>query len=202
MPLISVEEVLPNVRLGLWRIEESVNTFFSLYPDLEVLKGEIDGYGSVQRRLEVLAVRALLYCMTASSVELYHDKSGKPFLSNGVNICISHTHGCAAVIMTPSNMVSVDVEYISERVGRVAQRLLRTDENAVSLVEKLLHWCTKETLYKLYSEDSLSLSEMQLLSIDGNEHNGIITARNIRRNATVNVHYRLFDGFALTYVAL
>lgn len=99
-------------------------------------------------------------------------------------------------------MVSVDVEYISERVGRVAQRLLRTDENAVSLVEKLLHWCTKETLYKLYSEDSLSLSEMQLLSIDGNEHNGIITARNIRRNATVNVHYRLFDGFALTYVAL
>ncbi len=43
---------------------------------------------------------------------------------------------------------------------------------------------------------------MQLLSIDGNEHNGIITARNIRRNATANVHYRLFDGFALTYVAL
>lgn len=202
MPLIYIKEVMPEVSLGLWKIEESVDAFLSLYPELTAFRDEIEAYGSVQRRLEVLAVRALLSRMTAHGVKLYHDKSGRPLLSDGTNIGISHTHGCAAVVISMRKKVAVDVEYFSKRVERIAGRLLRNDEKADTLEDKLLHWCTKETMYKLYPEDNLSLNEMQLLSINRGECNGIITARNIKRGETLCVHYRSSDGIVLTYAAL
>lgn len=202
MPLISVEEVAPGVRLGLWRIDETVEDFFRREPELSCLRDEIGTYGAEQRRIEVLAVRSLMLRLVGSCAGLCHDVNGRPYLAGGMNIGVSHTKGCAAVIVSPERRVSVDVEYMSERVGRVARRLLRPDEKADTLTEKLLHWCTKETLYKLYSDDRLALSEIRLLSIAGDAGHGTVTAENIRRNERLDVFYRIADGFVVTYVAL
>lgn len=202
MPLISVDNVLPGVRLGLWRIEESAGTFVSEYPELGYLERVIESYGSESRRIEILAVHALLHRMGIDGATLCHESSGKPYLTDGTNIGISHTKGCAAVILSPHAKVAVDVEYIDERVGRVAERMLRSDEKAETLLLKLLHWCAKETLYKLYSEDRLSLTEMCLLAVKGNDTEGIITVKNDRRGETLDVSYRVSEGFVITYVAL
>lgn len=40
-----------------------------------------------------------------------------------------------------------------------------------------MHWCAKETMYKLFPEDNLTFNKMQLLSVDGNDSTGIITAK-------------------------
>lgn len=202
MSLVFVENVLPDVKLGLWKIEESAETFLDEYHGLYYLKSDIGRYSSMSRRLEVLAVHALLMRMGIDGSALCHEPSGKPYLPGGMNIGISHTKGGAAVIVSPRMKVSVDVEYASERVGRVTERLLRNDEKADTLLQKLLHWCTKETLYKLYSEDELALHEMQLLSIEGNDSNGIITARNVKRDETLAVSYRVVGGLVITYATL
>ena len=44
-------------------------------------------------------------------------------------------------------------------------------------VKLLMHWCAKETMYKLFPEDNLTFNKMQLLSVDGNDSTGIITAK-------------------------
>ena len=60
MALINVREVYPGVHLGLWQIGESVNDFLESYPWMKVYIKDLELYKSEGRKLEFLAVRALL----------------------------------------------------------------------------------------------------------------------------------------------
>lgn len=202
MPLISVEDIAVGVKLGLWKIEETVDDFFTYDPGLLFLKQALCAYGSVQRRLEVLAVYSLLHEIQGRHELLRHNADGKPGLDSGLNVSVSHTKGCAAVIVSMQGRVAVDVEYLSDRVGRVARKMLRKDEFATDLHGLMLHWCAKETLYKLYSEDHLALENMRLLSMDGTYNVGTVKMENVQRGETLDVFYRFFDGFVLTYAVL
>lgn len=200
MSLLSIEEAARNVHLGLWEMTESLEYIFKKYPFLLKEKEDIyKKYKSDGRRLEVLTVRLLLREMLGNDAKLFHDSNGCPHLSNGKNISISHTKGYLTIIISPCNRVSIDIEFISERVNHIASRFLRYDEKAETLIQKLIHWCAKETLYKLYTEDKLSFNDMKVLSINGNETAGIVVTRNLLRNENLNITYRISDNFVLTY---
>lgn len=203
MPLLLKNNVMPGVLLGLWKIDESYEDFFILYPWLDCLRNSIESsHKSVQRRCEILAVRLLIREIIDEEVTLFHEKDGRPYLSNGLNISISHTKGYAVIIVSKSKIVSVDIEYISQRVLKIKDKFMRTDEHACSLIEYLIHWCTKETLYKIFVGDNLTFTKMQLLSINGDNSNGIITAKNIFRDQEVNVYYFIINDAVITYAAI
>lgn len=205
MPLISVDllDTCGETKLALWHITETTDSFFDNEISLVEVKDDFfKQYKSVYRQCEVLAVRAALRNIYGITAELSHDENGRPLLSNGSNVSISHTKGYAAVIVSQSCNVSVDIEYISPRVLKIVNMFMRTDENATSQTSALLHWCTKETLYKLYSADKLSFFEMRINAIIGDERQGIVVAENLRRKEILNVSYRITDDFVLTYVAI
>jgi len=199
MPLIKIEEVAPCARLGLWHVTETASVLFGLYPQLLVHKPVTDEYRSEARRLEYLVVRVLLAQMEGVGVSISHADNGRPLLSNGSDISISHTRGYVAVIVSPCRRVAVDIEYISTRVARVASHFLRKDENAVSLYDKLLCWCAKETVYKFFSDDRLGFHDIRIHGAL-NGKNGSVTAENIKRNAVVDIRYCLTEDFMLTYI--
>lgn len=203
MPLFLNEEIFPDVRLGIWAISESSDDFWTLSPYVENSRSEFNAlYKSEQRKCEVLAVRLLIKEIIGDNVQLLHQDNGKPYLSSGMNISISHTRGFAVIIVSHSKQVSVDIEYFSNRIERIRSKFMRDDENASSQVKLLMHWCAKETMYKLFPEDNLTFNKMQLLSVDGNDSTGIITAKNIFRNRNVSVYYRTFCNCLLTYAVL
>ncbi len=203
MPLFLNEEIFPDVRLGIWAISESSDDFWALSPYVESSRSEFNAlYKSEQRKCEVLAVRLLIKEIIGDNVQLLHQDNGKPYLSSGMNISISHTRGFAVIIVSHSKQVSVDIEYFSNRIERIKSKFMRDDENASSQVKLLMHWCAKETMYKLFPEDNLTFNKMQLLSVDGNDSTGIITAKNIFRNRNVSVYYRTFCNCLLTYAVL
>lgn len=203
MPLFLNEEIFPDVRLGIWAISESSDDFWALSPYVESSRSEFNAlYKSEQRKCEVLAVRLLIKEIIGDNVQLLHQDNGKPYLSSGMNISISHTRGFAVIIVSHSKQVSVDIEYFSNRIERIRSKFMRDDENASSQVKLLMHWCAKETMYKLFPEENLTFNKMQLLSVDGNDSTGIITAKNIFRNRNVSVYYRTFCNCLLTYAVL
>ena len=203
MPLFLNEEIFPDVRLGIWAISESSDDFWALSPYVESSRSEFNAlYKSEQRKCEVLAVRLLIKEIIGDNVQLLHQDNGKPYLSSGMNISISDTRGFAVIIVSHSKQVSVDIEYFSNRIERIRSKFMRDDENASSQVKLLMHWCAKETMYKLFPEDNLTFNKMQLLSVDGNDSTGIITAKNIFRNRNVSVYYRTFCNCLLTYAVL
>ena len=193
MPLISIETIASGAQLGLWHIEESVDELLNHYPSLS---SEVSSYRSDARKLEKLAVYSLLFMMTGdTTLRISHNEAGKPSV-NGWNISISHTKGYAAVILSKDKNVAIDIEHISPRVCKIADRFVRTDEDASTLESLLLHWSAKETIYKYFSESDLHFFDMRIHDIKENE----LWVDNLKDDAEVMVTYRFSPDYVLTFV--
>jgi len=193
MPLISIETIASGAQLGLWHIEESVDELLNRYPSLS---SEVSSYRSDARRLEKLAVYSLLFMMTGdTNLRICHNEAGKPSV-DGWNISISHTKGFAAVILSKDKNVAIDIEHISPRVFKIANRFVRSDEDAPTLESLLLHWSAKETIYKYFSESDLHFFDMRIHNIKENE----LWVDNLKDNTEVMVTYRFSPEYVLTFV--
>ncbi len=197
MPVVYIKEVAPDVKLGLWKIEETALQFLSDSLDMrELFDSEISAYKSDSRRQEKLAVYSLLWKMTNSKIRISHNEDGKPIV-DGYNISISHTRGYASVILSKLKNVAVDIEYYSDRVARIADKFIREDEIAIDIASQLINWSVKETVYKYFSEQNLQYFDMKLMSFEEFENTKRVL--NMKTNGYLDVHFELNNEYVLTY---
>ncbi len=190
MPLLRVEEVAPGVQMGLWHITEQVE-------DLPMPCVDLSGYHG-NRLLEKLVIYALLQQMTGhDDWVIGHEPSGKPSLEH-MHISVSHTKGWAALLLSAECDVAVDIEYVSTRVSRVAERFMREDEDGGSLRSQLICWSAKETTYKYFAEDHLAFFDMRMTSLGLSDH-GVIGMENLLRQQLLPVYYDLTPDYVLTW---
>lgn len=208
MAVVNIREVYPGVSLGLWQMDESPEQLFDLYPHLLPYRSSLDDkYKNDGRKLEFLAIRALMYEMLrvngaskgllSHAGDFTHNGQGKP-LFRGYHVSISHTKGYAALIMSKKSEVAVDIEYMSDRVERIASKFLRKDERADSLDAKLVHWCAKETVFKLFSEENLLFEDMRVKPFD-TMADWACDVENLKSGKTARVDFELAMDFVLTY---
>lgn len=197
MPVVYIKEVAPDVKLGLWKMEETALQFLSDSSDMSKLFDvEISAYKSEVRRLEKLAVYSLLWKMTNSKVLVSHNEDGKPIV-DGYNISISHTRGYASVILSKLKNVAVDIEYYSDRVARIADKFIREDEIATDIASQLINWSAKETVYKYFSEQNLQYFDMKLIPFEEFENTKRVL--NLKTGSYLDVYYELNNEYVLTY---
>ena len=208
MAVVNIREVYPGVSLGLWQMDESPEQLFDLYPHLLPYRFSLDDkYKNDGRKLEFLAIRALMYEMLrvngaskgllSHAGDFTHNGQGKP-LFRGYHVSISHTKGYAALILSKKSEVAVDIEYMSDRVERIASKFLRKDERADSLDAKLVHWCAKETVFKLFSEENLLFEDMRVKPFD-TMADWACDVENLKSGKTARVDFELAMDFVLTY---
>ena len=208
MAVVNILEVYPGVSLVLWQMDETPEQLFDLYPHLLPYRSSLDDkYKNDGRKLEFLAIRALMYEMlrvNGASKGLLshagvftHNGQGKP-LFRGYHVSISHTKGYAALILSKKSEVAVDIEYMSDRVERIASKFLRKDERADSLDAKLVHWCAKETVFKLFSEENLLFEDMRVKPFD-TMADWACDVENLKSGKTARVDFELAIDFVLTY---
>lgn len=208
MAVVDIREVYPGVSLGLWQMDESPEQLFDLYPHLLPYRSSLDDkYKNDGRKLEFLAIRALMYEMLRvngaskgllpHAGDFTHNGQGKP-LFRGYHVSISHTKGYAALILSKKSEVAVDIEYMSDRVERIASKFLRKDERADSLDSKLVHWCAKETVFKLFSEENLLFEDMRVKPFD-TMSDWACDVENLKSGKTARVDFELAMDFVLTY---
>ena len=208
MAVVNIREVYPGVSLGLWQMDESPEQLFDLYPHLLPYRSSLDDkYKNDGRKLEFLAIRALMYEMLrvngaskgllSHAGDFTHNGQGKP-LFRGYHVSISHTKGYAALILSKKSEVAVDIEYMRDRVERIASKFLRKDERADSLDSKLVHWCAKETVFKLFSEENLLFEEMRVKPFD-TMSDWACDVENLKSGKTARVDFELAMDFVLTY---
>lgn len=192
MPLYRDICIDRDTRLCIWQITERA-------AELPCPEGVDMGQArSASRRLETLAVYRLLGYMTGQEgLVVGHDDNGKPRL-RGWHISVSHTRGWAALMLSRSREVAVDIEYVSDRVGRIADRFIRPDENSNGLSCQLVNWSAKETVYKLLSEEHLQYFEMRLKPFSLLEK-GLVEVEDLKESKTVTVSYEVNEDFVLTY---
>lgn len=167
MPLIRLTVINQDCIWGLWEITESPELLEDqLTPNLH----DAPYLASVThegKRTESLAVRVLAKYLLQEWNHIYKgiikDSHDKPYLAHlPVHVSISHTSRYAAVIMHKHQEVGIDIEFIKEKLLKVAHKFLNEDEqhDAGNDLQKLcVYWSAKEVLFKKYGRKQVSLKE-------------------------------------------
>jgi len=169
MPLVKHIHINDSCQLGLWKVIEELD---DLLKDVSLSNAEQDkmnGFGSLSRKKEYVVTRILLQKLLGEGVFIENNEHGKPSLINSrFDISISHSKGYVGVLVGRDHDLALDIEYLSDRVFKVAKKFLSHDElTAISESDKQLHiyqhWCAKECLIKLYGKkDVLLIDELKI----------------------------------------
>jgi phosphopantetheinyl transferase len=140
-----------NQSLGIWEISESVNELKALTKGVK-----LDQIKSQKRKLEILAVRALLKEM-CGNVKLSYNKFGAPVLENNNNkISISHSKQLVAIILSELK-TGIDIEIISKRILKIKDKFISKYDNIDESQEDLtIAWSTKECIFKWHQKGNLN----------------------------------------------
>jgi phosphopantetheinyl transferase (holo-ACP synthase) len=155
MGISIIKDVGDNARIGLWHIQEDLDT---LLHGLELDDEEIKVYetfGSDLRKKQWLAYRKLIGEMTGTSkLKVRYNADGKPYIpGSNIGLSVSHTGDYAAAILAEDAETGIDIEFPRSRILKIRSKYLHPDEDSDishgDVEELTTYWCAKEALYKL-----------------------------------------------------
>ncbi|RDV17026.1 4-phosphopantetheinyl transferase [Pontibacter diazotrophicus] len=206
MPLLLTRQLNPNTWLGIWQLQESVQDLRALLPlhaDVSAMAGKVHP----RRQQEWLASRVLVYQLlphfTSEPLVLARDENGRPYFQDQpLHVSITHSPHLAAVILSGQHQVGIDIELITPKALRVADKFLTEAEKRCTASDEkatCLYWSAKETLYKLYSRKKLVLKDNLLIS-PGLEPNMLLGRVQIENFSKLyQIHHDTIQEHVLTY---
>ena len=131
-----------------------------------------------------------------------YDHLGKPFLSNGWNISISHSGNYVAIVLNKTENCGVDIEKIATKVDRIKHKFLNaTDLQNLQTTEELtIYWGAKEALYKYYGKKEVLFIEhlfIEDFSLQSDEFKGTIKMPSFEKKIAMN--WEKIDDYTLVY---
>lgn len=205
--LIRKEYIGDDVLLGIREMNSDKNLLVNLLPEgqREIIQEQISKLKSETRIIEWLNTRVLLYEMLGKEKIISNHPSGRPFLiDKSYKISISHTRGYVAILLSQSSPVGIDIETISERVLKVAEKFISESEYispTKSVIHQLLHWSAKETIFKLLKVGEVDFKEhLHILPFEP-EKTGVFNAKEYKTNMQkeYKIHYEVLDDAVLTW---
>lgn len=193
--------------LGVWKIEEDIETLLGMV-DLDAEeKKKYKVFASTSRKLEFLSVRALLSELLGKEAKIVYNKNNKPFLKDGSRfISISHSHKLTAILCSTTDRVGIDLEYMNSNIGAIAFKFLNRREKITRDPEKrryhmYLHWCAKESLYKICDKEGISIRNNITIEAfevgESGECRGKVHTRKI--NESFDLNYTRYDNYAIVW---
>jgi 4'-phosphopantetheinyl transferase len=192
--------------LGVWKIEEDLNTLLEIVSLDNDEKKKYKGFSSNSRKLEFLSVRALLSELIGDETKIVYNKNNKPFLNDGSRfISISHSHKLTAILLSTNEKVGIDLEYMSSNIAALAFKFINRREKVSKDEERryhlYIHWCAKEALYKICDKEGISIRnnitiEPFMVSESG-EIRGRVQTKRI--NESFDLHYSKYDNYAIVW---
>ncbi len=192
--------------LGVWKIEEDIDTLLGMVSLDSEEKKRYKGFSSTSRKLEFLSVRALPELIGKEATIVYN-KNNKPFLKDGSRfISISHSHKLTAILLSTNEKVGIDLEYMSSNIAAIALKFLNVKEKITKIPEYrryhlYIHWCAKEALYKICDKEGISIRKNITIEPfevkDAGEINGSVHTEKINEN--FGLFYSKYDNYAIVW---
>ena len=161
---------------------------------------------SEQHRKGFLSVRKLLEIAGYTDFDLYYGNDGKPHLTDGKNITITHSYSFSAIIISDRN-IGIDMEIRREKVIKIADKFLDREfeyldpTHLEEYVRKLIViWGVKEALYKMFSQQGLSFKQnIDVHSFEMDDKKGTATVSYMEINGTYTFYFEEIEDFTLVY---
>ena len=166
MPQYFTKHTAPT-KLYIWHITESLEQLESYLTCKKTV--EAKKYASVMHQKQYLAKQILLH-RYALIKKLDYLASGKPVLTDGQYISISHS-GNYVAIAVGSQPVGIDIEKPNPKLIKISSRFKHPDDELPALTEELVQlqylWTAKESIYKLAGMGGLNFkNNIRILSFE------------------------------------
>ena len=194
--------------MGIWKIDETINELINLLPPQlrDDAQESIKNIGSNRRTLELLTTRILLFELLGEVKVILNQEDGKPYLNDkSYNISISHTKDYVAILLHKELSVGIDIETISDRIEKIAHRFISEKEYinpTQKITHLLLHWSTKECLYKIINEQGVDFKQQLYIFPFEPALSGTILAQETKTSneQTFKLNYEVHSTYVLTWV--
>lgn len=202
------ETFVDDSTIAIWKIEENERELLEKFDLLRSkYEKEIEQFTSQKRKLEFLSVRALLKDLIGEANYICYNTDNKPsLLDNKLRISISHTNGYASIILHSQNIVGIDIEEKRDKIFRIKHKFLKYEElqninSTNSRDHLLLHWSTKEAVYKMMNEPSIDFLEEIHIKPFPLAESGFIQAFETKTKNSIhfNLQYKIFNDFVLVW---
>jgi 4'-phosphopantetheinyl transferase len=193
--------------LGVWKIEEDIDTLLEMVVLNNDEKKKYKSFSSNSRKLEFLSVRALLSELLGKGASIVYNKNNKPFLKDGSRfISISHSHKLTAILLSTNEKVGIDLEYMSSNISAIAFKFLNRKEKVTKAMEGkkyhlYIHWCAKEALYKICDKEGINFKKNITIEPFKVQESGEITGqvRTSKINESFDLYYSRYDNYAIVW---
>lgn len=209
MPVIYKHEVDDQTLLAVWKIEEKEA---QLLAGLQLKQHELDfiaGLNKGRRVLHWLSTRLLLRTLlnTSAYIDVRMDAHGKPYLfDSSFRISLSHSYDYAAVMISKTQEVGIDIECIKPKIQRIRHKFLSTPElESLDMGTDSLYicWCAKEAIYKWYGKKGLEFRKHICLKPFSPEKQGqleaVVTLPEGPKTVRVS-YFKTADGYMTGYI--
>jgi 4'-phosphopantetheinyl transferase len=164
--------------LLLWNITESIEDLNLLLGDRSI---DISQLKNKNHQKQLLVKNMLLkqYNLTPF---LQYQSSGKPYLTDGRYISISHSNHLAGVVVH-KEPVGLDIETNNPKLLKIAPRFVSAGDTKMPFLDELTGlqflWTAKESIYKLAGIQGLSFKDdIQITHIDLDQMKGQALLKN------------------------
>ena len=200
-------EILPDCHLGVWEITEDYDTLYGMVDLATVEKAKLDSFKNISRKVEWLSVRALVKNMLGKDTRILYNAENKPFVrGNTHNISISHSNNLTAVLISKNKLVGIDLEFMSGKISKVADKFINEKESITSDEEMkkyhlYLHWCAKEAMYKILDKQDINFRDALTIARFTPEEHGFMNGIVLNGNGEVGIEleYLQHDNYALVW---
>lgn len=211
MPIVYNKNFTEDSVLAIWKIEETEEELFS---GLQLKQHELDlisSFNNGKRLMHWLSTRLLLRTLlnTTDYIDCQFDEDGKPYLVNiDSQISLSHSYDYAAVLISKTCAVGVDIELIKHKIKTIKHKFLSDVELAQKQIGDntdglYVCWCAKEAIYKWYGKKGLEFRQHIHMKSFKLKSEGSLTAivelPTGTRELTVN-YFKTNDGYMVGYV--
>jgi len=156
MPLL--KKIVKNeiITAGVWNITETEEELRVILDKTNPGPIAADSFKNETRRKQWIASRILLATLLHNpDMEIIYNDFGKPFIKDSAcHISISHSGDLAAIAISRSHAIGIDIEKIKGRIERITDRFLSNielgsigNENRLEIL--YIYWGAKESLFKL-----------------------------------------------------
>jgi len=168
-------------------------------------KAQYIKFKNANRKKEWLAVRYLLKKLCKNNIYIKYNKNGKPLLSNGKNISISHSGNLIGIFVS-DNKIGLDIEKINPKIEKIKHKFLNKFE--LSMINKstnfldtlTMFWCAKEAMYKLYSKKNLIFDEQLLIKSVDIENKTIFAEIKTNKILELELSFKKTDEYFIVWV--
>ena len=204
------QQVDDDTEFAIWKIEEEADELYSQLRLDDDEKAYYERLKNSKRNLHWLGTRVLLRKMlkTDEYIDCKVDAHGKPYLVNlPYHISLSHSFDYAAVMISKTRPVGIDIEQIKQKVERIAHKFMRPEEMTFisdqhKIQQLYVCWCAKEAVYKCYGQKEVSFADNIVLEPFNFDNKGIVNAHlsKDKVNLDYRVDYLQYEDYMIGYV--